>query len=391
MSSSNSKKLIIILAILIAASLVAAFIIKTAPKPLKGKPEEVVRLVETKPLNKQSIAPHWKAGGEVIAKQRTQLMPRVSGQIVWINPQAIPGAILAEGAVLARIDAEDFELAVAQRKAEVAQAEAQLLTEQGQGTIARQEFEMAQAQMPDQTLNNEDKALVLREPQIKSAQAALKSAKAMLKQAQLNLARTEIRMPYDGAIVSRDISVGSQVSSASKSFDVVDTSEFWLEVKVARQFNTWLDIDKPALVRSSSWPADIKRDAKILSRMADVNTSDRQSQVVLSIEQPLNDEAGNKVFLGDYLDVELVGKTPAESYVIEAARLLTDDQVWVVNNNLLHKRQVTVRYKGRDKVWISAGFEAGDALLDSSIRSLTPGTKVRIKAENKTPTGEAQL
>lgn len=391
MSSSNSKKLIIILAILIAAGLVAMFVIKTAPKPLKGKPEDVVRLVETQPLIKQSIAPHWQAGGEVVAKQRTQLMPQVSGQILWINPAAVPGAELMKGAVLARIDPEDFELSVEQRKAEVAQAEAQLLTEQGQGVIARQEFEMAQSQMPDQTLNAEDKALVLREPQIKSAQAALKSAKAMLKQAQLNLQRTEIRMPYDGVIVSRDISVGSQVSGGNKAFDVVDTSEFWLQVKVARQFNGWLDTDKPALISSSSWNSGAKREAQILSRMADVNNSDRQSQVMLSIADPLNTELGNKVFLGDYLDIELVGKTPAESYVIEASRLLADNQVWVVNDNKLQKRQVSVLYKGREKVWISAGFENGDALLESSIRSLTPGTKVRVKTDSEPRTQEAQL
>ena len=384
MTSQKSNKFFIVMIILAVAIGLAVYIVKSAPKPKKGKPEDIIRLVETQPLLKENIAPQWHAGGEVIAKQKTSLMPQVAGRILWVNPEAKPGALLSQGTVLARIDNTDFELALAQRKAEVAQAEAQLLTEQGQSEIAKQEFEMAQGQMPEQTLSAKDRALVLREPQIKSAQAALKSAQAKLQQAQLDLKRTEIRMPYDGAILHRNVSVGSQVNSASMAFEVADTSEFWLEVKVARQFSDFLASDKPARVRSSSWPVNIYRDASIISRFADVSSFDRQSRVLLSISQPLLMDSAPAVLLGDYLDVTLTGQVPDQQYVIATSLLSDNEEVWVVNNHTLQKRTLSVVYKGREKTWVKSGFEAGDTLLTSNIRSVTPGTKVRVKDSSAT-------
>lgn len=381
MTSQKSNKFLIVIVILAVAIGLAVYIVKSAPKPKKGKPEEIIRLVETMPLVKQSIAPKWHAGGEVVAKQKTALMPQVSGRIVWVNPQATPGALLSKDTVLARIDKTDFELALAQRKADVVQAEAQLLTEQGQSTIARQEFEMAQGQMPEQVLSAEDRALVLREPQIKSAQASLKSAQAKFRQAQLNLQRTDIRMPYDGALLNRNVSIGSQVNNASMTFEVADTSEFWLEVKVARQFNQHLAKDTAAQVRSSSWLAEEKRTADIISQLSDVSSSDRQSRILLSIPQPLLTGTGPAVLLGDYLDVTLTGQVPEKNFVIDVNLLLAGNQVWVVNDGQLQKRSVSVVYKGREKAWINDGFENGDSLLLSSQRSLTVGTKVRIKDE----------
>jgi hypothetical protein len=121
------------------------------------------------------------------------------------------------------------------------------------------------------------------------------------------------------------------------------------------------------------------RDANIISRFADVSSFDRQSRVLLSISQPLLMDSAPAVLLGDYLDVTLTGQVPDQQYVIATSLLSENEEVWVVNNDILQKRMLSVVYKGREKTWVKSGFEEGDTLLTSSIRSVTPGTKVRIK------------
>ena len=53
--------------------------------------------------------------GKVLAAHKIVLAPRVSGEIVTINPELVPGGRLASGEIIASLDREDYELAVEER------------------------------------------------------------------------------------------------------------------------------------------------------------------------------------------------------------------------------------------------------------------------------------
>lgn len=397
---SSANKFVLILVILLLGAGIAFVIIKTAPKPERNKGDEPIRLVETTQLERSSKAPEWHSGGEVIAKQKTDLTAQVSGAIKWINPEAVPGAQLKKGTVLARIDDADYQLMIEQREASLVKAEADLLIEQGQAAIAQEEYQLASQQVEGVRLNEQDVSLVLRKPQIKSAQAALKSAQASLKQAQLDLARSYIRMPFDGTIVAQNVNVGAQVNSSMMVFEVMDNSEFWIEAKISRSFIAWLDKEKSIAITSPNWPEGSHREAQLLNVLSSVNVTDRQTKVLLSVKDPLalSDSSQQPVFLNDYLDLTFVGKNIENAYVVDTSYLKQDsitdaDQVWVVNNNKLYKRNVSVRYQGREKAWLTSGIESGDVLLTSSMRSITNGTTVRITDDSSASSatvGDAQ-
>lgn len=377
-SSNNSfRKAALLIGILLIGSAIATVIYTTAPKPQRGVEKKQVRLVETTKLSRISMRPEWTAGGEISAAQRVQLSAQVAGKVDRIEQVAIPGATLEKNEKLASIEKQDYVLQVQQQQAAVIQAQATLDLEKGQAQLAKEEYELAKSQLNTALKNND---LVLRKPQIASAKAGLKTAQANLALAQLKLDRTDIRMPFNGQIVTRSINSGSQVNTSSILFDLVATDEFWVQVKVPQQFLAILDTNQSVIIKSGEY----QREAEILHSLIEVDASDRQAKILISIKNPLGTDADqNALLIGSYVDCLLFAKSIPNTYVIANKYLKDDGSVWVVNENKLYKRQPNIVYQSREKVWLDSGFVEGDSLLNSSIGVVTEGTPVRISANRE--------
>ena len=64
--------------------------------------------------------------GTVSAEQDITLSPRISGQVIEISPEFVPGGIVHKGDLLLRLDPADFDNALAIRLSELQQAAASL-------------------------------------------------------------------------------------------------------------------------------------------------------------------------------------------------------------------------------------------------------------------------
>ncbi len=379
--SKKTSRLVMLatIIILVAAFLAWKLIISSAPVPKRGVAKEIVRLVDAVPLQRAATRPVVLAGGEVQASDAVELQAEVSGRVVWLAPAAEPGAQLSKGDLLARIDDTDYVLAVKQAEASLAQAKAELAVEQGQVALAQEEYELAGLD-----LQESDRALVLREPQRQVAEAAVAAAQASLNQARANLTRTEIRMPFDGRIIERNVSPGSQSSSVSSLFSVVGTGSFYIEVKVPRSFLPFLDMSQSAEVAPrNSADEGSYRQARLLHILPQVDSADRQVRIVLAVDDPMNAQAGPIILVNDYVQVRLSGREIKDTYVVPRRYLNSDNTVWVVNDSALALRSVKPVYAGRDNVWIESGFEEGDMLLESQIDTAVDGMKVRVAASGE--------
>ena len=299
---ASLKTALLSMVVLLAAAAVSYGIVVTAPKPGKKNASDAARLVEAQLLKRQSSRPVWRSGGVVQAAEQVSLTPQVSGRVVALSKDAVPGAWLERGSLLVQIEDDDYQLVLAQRMAAVTQAKADLDIERGEAALAREEYSLS-----GQALSSAERALVLREPQLAKAEAALANAQALLQQAQLDVKRTQVRMPFDGQLLSRSVSSASYVTPSSSMFELVRTDTFWLEVRLPRHFLPWLDGDQPVIVRQPNWPKSQQRHARIVNVLAGVDSSDRQTRVLLAIDQPLN--GAPSVLVNEYLDVSVVGKT----------------------------------------------------------------------------------
>jgi len=380
MTTDNSKKArvaVITVLVLVLGFFGFKYIVSSAPKPTKQAAQKVARLVDAVELKKENARPQWQAGGTVVAAESVELPSQVSGKVSFIAKEAVPGAMLKEGTLLARIDNTDYRLALKQAEASLAQAKADLAIEQGQVALAREEYELSGTRLSDT-----DKALVLRTPQLQAAEASVATAQAAVDQAKTNLSRTEVRMPFDGRVASRDISTGSYASANSQLFSLVATSEFWIETKIPRRFLNLLDYEVPVTVGHEAW-GRATREAYILNVLPGVAEGDRQVQVVLSLPEPLNKDLGPVVLVNDYVELTLYGHLGDSTYVIPREYLTDASTVWVVNDDELAERNVDVAYAGRDSVWIHSGFNSDDLLLTSQVDAAVPGMAVRVAGRAK--------
>lgn len=372
---------LITIAVLAVGYFAASTIIKTTPKPQRVAPVAVVPLVEVAPLIRDIQRPTWQAGAQVMAQQQVHLAAQVSARVVAINDQAIPGARLSKGTVLAQLEQADFELLVQQRQAMLRQVQADLALERGAAQQAREEFEL----MADSVIDDNSRALVLREPQLARAEAAVANAEALLKQAQLELARTTVRMPFSGQILRRDVSIGTQVGLNTALFELVQTEQFWLETKIPRAFLPWLDSDEPARVLLGAGSAE--REARVLQVIPGVDSQDRQIKVLLALDDPLalDHPQWMPVMVNDFVTVQLSGRAISNSVRLPIAYLQDDNSVWLVHNERLQRVKPNIIYRGREYAWITDQYTEQHSLLLSRLNAPVDGMPVRVltRSENK--------
>ncbi|MAA71660.1 MAG: hypothetical protein CL679_08025 [Bermanella sp.] len=382
------KKIAAVAIILLVGGISAKVLIDTAPAPKKKTAEKIVPLVEVTPLDVGVYRASWQAGGNVNAKPSVKLMAQVTGQVISIHKQAAPGAMLKKGDVLGQVDDSNYRLIVAQKKAALVQAQSNLAVEMGQVKNAENNYKLSGLQ-----LNATAKSLALRDPQLAASKAALDIAKADLAKAQLDLERTQLRMPFDGHVMSMNLTQGSFVSAGTQVFELVDSAEFWLQVKVPQSFVSVLDTGHSVEIKKSQQWGEQSREGTIKHILPAVDASDRQVRVLIAIKEPLSDaHQGLKIRYNDYVNVTLYGRQFDNVYQLSNDALNADNQLWVVDNkNTLQLRDVSIVYKGRYHVWANVDAQLGDQILATRLQIASQDMAVRVAAQANAAADEASL
>lgn len=362
----------------------AYVLINSAPKPQKKAVAAFKPLVETTQLVKGTYYPTWQTGGSVNAKPSVKLMAQVTGQIVKVNEQAIPGAKRQKGDLLALVDPANYELVVAQKQAALVQAQSALAVERGQVKNAENNYKLSNL-----SLNKTAKSLALREPQLASATAALKIAEAELKKAKLDLSRTQLRMPFDGHVVNIHLTQGSFVNANTQVFELVDSSEFWVHVKVPQGFVNLLDSKAPVTITPTALADSVSRKGYVKNILPAVDVNDRQVRVLVAIEQPLMANPFSVRF-NDYVNITLHAAPLENVYQLAIDALNEDNTIWVVDSErTLQLRPAKIVYKGRYHVWVNLDLKDGDVALKSRLQIAAPNMPVRVQSTGRTVIGEA--
>ncbi len=125
------------------------------------------------------------------------------------------GDYVVSGAVLARIRQQDLKNQVDQAEAQVSQATAQHVQ-------AGQDYERAKALYATQSLTRPD--FDQAQAKFDSTLAAVNQTNAVLHQAQLALNDSDLKVPFSGYILTRNIELGNLASPAATAFTIADTS-----------------------------------------------------------------------------------------------------------------------------------------------------------------------
>jgi len=382
----KSKLLIslICLGIVGVGYLVMAGLKASAPEAKKRQPRAMQVLVDIEPLIMANAGVRVEGMGLVVAAREVKLKAQVSGQVVEIAADFLEGQHVAAGTVLAQIEADDYELQLAQAQSTLELREAELELEMGFQRVAGREWQLL-GESSD--ILAESSSLALREPQLKQAQAMQRSAQSAVDRARLDLSRTEIAVPFNAQVLEKFVEVGSLAGIGGDVAHVVSTDSFYVRVSIPVNRVPVLEIPGgEALVSISG--AESPMTGRIISLLGDLDPNGRMARVLVEVRDPLGLEAQNagraKLLLGAYVTVDLVGHPMPNTFLIPRETLRNDDHVWLRRPDAtLEIRSVSVLWKNRDTVVIGEGLAAGEQLITSSLSFAADGMAVTVAGEAK--------
>lgn len=371
------------------------YLLFSAPKAQMQKPSSSGVMVETitlKPTSHHVIIPSI---GTVEASAKTTLSAKVSGRIIQTSPAFIPGGIVKKGEILAQVDKNDYEFALAQTKAQLDSAKASEQIELGQQASALKELELSG--LNPTGLN---RSLILREPQLAQVKANIAHLEASLLNAKNNLKESAISAPYDGIITKKSAELGSFITSQSSVAEIVAINSFWLYASIPTAYLSFLDtLSNKELsslhVTLSNSKKTLDFNARIIKLLPELDATTKQARVIIEILDPLRlqkkeNSPHQTLLLGDTLNVEIHAKQYENALVIPTQFLRANNTVWVMSKeNKLTIKPVEVIAKDEKSVLLAKGISPEDKIITTYLTTAVEGMDViDVAAMKKAKKGE---
>ena len=395
--------------ILAAAAVVVLVIFFARRTPEDRVQQDVAPLVR---VTLAESVPHRfsvTAFGSVSPRTESDLVPQVSGEVLWISPSLAVGGFFERGDVLARIDQADYRVARETARAAVARAK----SEHGR---AKKELER-QRLLANRSVASESR-IDDAENAFRIAEAVLQQERARLERAVRDLARTDLTAPYRGRVRSEQVDVGQFVSrgAAIAKLYAVDYAEVrlpvpdrelaYLDVPLVPQIRTETDEPTPILgspvVRSAEFAGrDHRWEATLVRTEGELDPRSRMVHLVARVTDPYGLEGALEadpeaertapLAVGLFVKAEIEGLSVDQAFVIPRDALREGDRVYIVDaENRIRFRDVEVLRTERENVILGAGLAAGDRVCTSPLEAVIDGMRVRVlgdaeKGEEENP------
>lgn len=366
--STKARAIIFILCALVLAAGVftAVRFVKTRPKPPQRPPAAISPLVEVMTAQAGPETVLVRVLGTVVPSRQTGIRAEVAGVVREVAPNFLPGATVAKGSPLVRLESEDFRLAVAARQADLDSARAAMELEIGYQKVAKHELGLLQKNGKD----IDDTALALRAPQLAQAKAKVLQAETALAQAALDLKRTTVTAPFTALVLEKDVEVGSRVGVSDTLATLVDASEYWVEATIPVDRLPWVFLpgkDAPgSVVHVRSQASGAEREGRILRLRGDLEDQGRLARILVSLPRPLEAKPA-PILLGEYVRLDIEGRRLDNVVRLPRAALRENDTVWAVQNATLDIRPVAVVWRDTETVLVEKGLETGDLVVTSEL------------------------
>lgn len=385
--------------IIIGIGIAGAVAFVMLKKPPERKEQDLqAPLVEVVQLHSKNIPMMVQGYGTVNPKVEVDIIPEVAGKVVYTHPELIVGGLIPAEQTILRIDPRDYELAVRQAEAAVADARVLLETEQAEAEVARIEWKQLH---PD---TEPTSPLVLRQPQISKAKALLDSSEAQLATAQLRLERTSLSLPFDVLITTENVDLGQYVVTGQPLANGYGTDSVEIEVPLKDSELAWFDVFENSIFSNGDsnsakgTPADVKATfagtehtwkGSVVRTAGQVDKTSRMISVVVEVTKPFDALNGRPPLLpGIFTEVLIQGKTLRNAVAVPRDAIREGNQMWIVNGNRLHVRPLKTVRMDKNFAYVVSDDLDGAKVVISSLDAVINGMKIRTE-DDIAPPGES--
>ncbi len=328
--------------------------------------------------------------GEVRALQSVDIVPKVSGRLEQLRLSdgtlIEEGIEVKEGETVAIIEHEQYAAAV--RAAETGLAVAKAAREIARVNLTDTEREKnryvelyAAGACTQQELDRAVTAYERGQAQLEQAEAQINQAEAALDQAKINLEESTIEAPFSGLVVHKYLDEGSFVGPSTPLFKLADISVIEITGGLAGIHYEKLGIgETKAIIEVDAYPEE--RFEGTLSRIRpELDRATRTVVVTIRIDNPKHRlkpgmYARIRVLLEERENVPLV---PDQALVYQGGKTLA----YVVNNGIVHVREVKIGLEEGAKNEVLEGLQPGDKVVIRGQTLLSDGVAVEAVEEVK--------
>jgi RND family efflux transporter MFP subunit len=389
---------VILLAVLLAIGII--------PRVLRNRDARDVALASTVLLPEVIVVHPRLAAAQIAVSLPGNLQPLYSASVFartngYIESRSVDiGSEVKAGQVLAvisapevdqqlnqaRADALEAAAAVAQSKAALEQAQANL----GIARITQKRYAslIEKRAVTQQSLDEADEAFRARTADVSAAGANINAAKASLKSRRANVERlTQLQgfervvAPFDGVITARNIEVGDLVNAGSGNgsmslFGVAQSSVLRVQVEVPQSAALAIKVGQPAALTVQERPG--RRYIATVTRSA--QSIDVAARTMLTEVQV--DNRDGSLVPGMYGEVNFDITASQPSLIIPSTALVIDKNgmhvVSVSADSRVHFVAVDIGQDQGSQVEISQGLHGGETLVSNPSDLLSDGAKVSI-------------
>lgn len=373
------------LLILLITVLVIRVITSTSPTPEKRNPDADNQLtVEVVTVQQADFPITIKTNGIIQPRSQASIASQVSGTVTSVSSVFISGGFFYAGDILLSVDDRDYVIAVKIASAALIAAKLALTEEQAKSKQAQRDWlRLGREGQPNE--------LVLRKPQLASANASVASAQAQLEQAQLNLQRTKILAPYAGRVLTKHVDIGQFVTVGTALADIYATDYVEIRLPLNSQQQNYIDLPEqfeqgnvthyPNVLVSAGFGNNTYTWSGQLTRAEGaLDAKSRQLYTVATIKNPYGSGNSNKPSLkiGQFVTAEIEGITLSNIFILPTTSVYEGDQVITFKHGQLTRKDVNVIWRDSHNTIVDTGIHTGELLVITPLSSVISGSKAQL-------------
>lgn len=401
-------------------------------KPGKTHPKEMVLQVSVSPAVPETVQTRLKGFGVAAPVTIVRLSAEVGGRIIQVHPNFRTGKIIARGEVIFKIDPLDYQAALDNARAQLAQKEVALarIEKEYQGdknrlggiartmALARAEYDRVRVLLEENSIGNRSavdqaeqamnaaidsheqmkRTLSLYPVQRQDALAAIASARADLEKARTNLARCTVTAPFTGRIKSRSMELGEYAAAGKEVVTLADDSQLEILVSLdAREVSAWLAFEETPPEKAGGWfPRPVGVDCDIqwieakthtwkgrLSRLVAFDQESRTMTLAVVFDPSANLCQGCPPLVeGMFCSVSIPGKPVADLFRVKRWLVTTDNTLYVAEGSRLATRRVERVYAEGDWLFVTGEIAQGDRIITTRLVDPLEGAALNITAQD---------
>ena len=312
--------------------------------------------------------------GTVTTLGNVTVVPEVSGEVVWVSENYRSGTEFRADETLARVDAREFELFLANARLALVAARANLRQKQDEAARAAEFMEKYPTRDVQGFLGTE--GFLGTDGTIDKAEALVEVARNKIALAEIALDETRIRMPFDGYVRTTALSPGQVVERWVTRVGQVYAKH---QLRVRARISAFdLNSLQPVIGRRAVVVADGRTYETVVERVSkEVDIETRLGSLYLEV---LDQETTPMLPPpGTFADVTVEGPMQDDLFVLPESALQISGSVWLVDDGRLTAyTPASVGY--RDGGWLVRAFDTRDGIVVGRVPGAREGLGVNAVA-----------